>query len=524
MDKPAIERAMRQIIEAIGEDPTREGLLDTPRRIAEMFEELFSGLTDDPGELLKVGFDDENHHEMVIVKDIPFYSMCVPSRQLVDIVGGRKHACDVRVGDWLYSLDHGELQTTKVVAISSRKARELVRVDTETSASIYVTPEHPVMTSEGWRRAGELRRGDSVEWTMPRRYAQRRYPIREGYELGYVLGAVGADASIQDSRRISLSVRNRAFAERFAAAFGKAFGRVPRVEPILVPSGFLARDVQMFRVRIVSSYIAGLMLRWFGCSGPAKETKRFHLPPAVLQNQDMTQGFLDGYIDGDGHISRYGAGTIISSNVRFLQELGAVVGSRPGREHANGTASLYVSKHWHEPGWYGRPGFIPSIDTYDLRDSRYVRVTGVAKRRAEGCKPYTVYTFSCAPHPTFCIAGVLTHNCEHHFMPFHGLAHIGYIPQGRILGVSKIARLLESLARRPQVQERLTAQIADLLCQGGLKARGAGVVIEAEHLCMTMRGIKKPGSKVVTSATRGIFREDPRTRAEFFAIVEGNKK
>jgi len=113
--------------------------------------------------------------------------------------------------------------------------------------------------------------------------------------------------------------------------------------------------------------------------------------------------------------------------------------------------------------------------------------------------------------------------CEHHFLPFHGSAHIGYIPQGRILGVSKLARLLDVLSRRPQVQERLTSQIADLLCQGGLGAKGAAVVIEAQHLCMTIRGIKKPGSTVVTSATRGIFRDDPRTRAEFFAIVEGKR-
>ncbi|MDR7419144.1 MAG: GTP cyclohydrolase I FolE [Armatimonadota bacterium] len=113
--------------------------------------------------------------------------------------------------------------------------------------------------------------------------------------------------------------------------------------------------------------------------------------------------------------------------------------------------------------------------------------------------------------------------CEHHLLPFHGVAHIGYIPNGRIVGLSKVARLVESIARRLQVQERLTSQIADLLCEGGLRARGAAVVIEAEHLCMTMRGVNKPGSKVVTSATRGIFREDARTRAEFFAIVEGRR-
>ena len=112
--------------------------------------------------------------------------------------------------------------------------------------------------------------------------------------------------------------------------------------------------------------------------------------------------------------------------------------------------------------------------------------------------------------------------CEHHLLPFHGVVHVGYIPQGRILGISKVARLVEMLARRPQVQERLTSQVADFLCEGGLWAAGAAVVIEATHLCMTMRGVKKPGSVVVTSATRGIFREDARTRAEFFSIVEGN--
>jgi GTP cyclohydrolase IA len=108
--------------------------------------------------------------------------------------------------------------------------------------------------------------------------------------------------------------------------------------------------------------------------------------------------------------------------------------------------------------------------------------------------------------------------CEHHLMPFHGTAHVGYIPQGRIVGISKIARLVETLARRPQVQERLTTQIADLLMDR-LRARGAAVIIEATHLCMTMRGVKKPGSRVVTSATRGIFRENPSTRAEFLALV-----
>jgi len=112
--------------------------------------------------------------------------------------------------------------------------------------------------------------------------------------------------------------------------------------------------------------------------------------------------------------------------------------------------------------------------------------------------------------------------CEHHLLPFHGVAHVGYIPRGRVVGISKIARVVEILARRPQLQERLTSQIADTMMEG-LDPRGVAVVIQAQHLCMTMRGIKKPGSIVVTSANRGIFRERPETRAEFFSLLRGDK-
>ncbi|MDD2857108.1 MAG: GTP cyclohydrolase I FolE [Candidatus Nanopelagicales bacterium] len=111
--------------------------------------------------------------------------------------------------------------------------------------------------------------------------------------------------------------------------------------------------------------------------------------------------------------------------------------------------------------------------------------------------------------------------CEHHLVPFHGRAHIGYIPSenGRITGLSKLARLVDLYARRPQVQERLTTQIADALMRI-LEPRGAIVIIEAEHLCMSMRGIRKPGSTTLTSAVRGSLLE-PATRAEAMALIQG---
>jgi GTP cyclohydrolase I len=112
--------------------------------------------------------------------------------------------------------------------------------------------------------------------------------------------------------------------------------------------------------------------------------------------------------------------------------------------------------------------------------------------------------------------------CEHHMVPFIGKVHVGYIPgdDGRVTGLSKLARLVDGFARRLQVQERMTTQIADTM-ERVLAPRGVLVVVEAEHLCMSMRGVKKPGTLTITSAVRGLFRDDPRTRAEAMEFVHG---
>ena len=113
--------------------------------------------------------------------------------------------------------------------------------------------------------------------------------------------------------------------------------------------------------------------------------------------------------------------------------------------------------------------------------------------------------------------------CEHHFVPFHGQAHVAYIPKGRVTGLSKLARLVEGFARRPQMQERLTAQVADALTER-LQPLGVMVVVEAEHLCMSMRGVKKPGATTVTSAVRGIMESQPATRAEAMSLLFGTTR
>lgn len=108
--------------------------------------------------------------------------------------------------------------------------------------------------------------------------------------------------------------------------------------------------------------------------------------------------------------------------------------------------------------------------------------------------------------------------CEHHLLPFYGKVHVAYLPKGEVAGLSKLARVVEVFAKRPQLQERMSAQIADALMEG-LSPQGVMVMVEAEHMCMTMRGIKKPGSKTMTCVTRGCFAEDPRLRDEFYRML-----
>lgn len=112
--------------------------------------------------------------------------------------------------------------------------------------------------------------------------------------------------------------------------------------------------------------------------------------------------------------------------------------------------------------------------------------------------------------------------CEHHLLPMIGKAHVGYIPDGKVVGLSKLARVVEGYSRRPQLQERLTAEVADAL-HHGLEAKGAIVVVEADHLCMTVRGVQKPGSVTVTSAVRGIYARDQRTRHEAMSLITGHR-
>ena len=508
VDLARIEAGVRLILEGIGEDLDRPGLRETPERVARMYEEITSGLRQDPARVLDAVFD-EGHDEMIMVRDIPMYSLCVPSMQMVNAVGGQKAARDVRLGDELWTLANGRVQPTRVTRVQARKTRDLVEVRTE-EGTFRVTPDHPFATPQGWTEAKDLE-GTFVEWTAPRSICRPRHAPTVGYDFGYAVGAICADGTVA-KRYVSLVVNDPEYAKRFAVSMERAFDVRAELEPVTRPSGYLGRPVAGWRVRVVSSYVAELIRQYVG--GDAHHLRQ-RFPRAVLSDESTFAGFLDGYVDGDGFRSKHSAGRlVVSSNVPFLIDLSNIIGARFSPS-VSGASRLYIADSWMR-----RHGFRQESHRTDLIESRWVPVEEVRPVHAGGTKPFTVYSFTCEPHPTFLVSGHLSHNCEHHLTVFHGKAHVAYIPneQGRITGLSKLARLVDGLARQLQVQERLTAQIADAMVER-LQPRGALVVIEAEHLCMSMRGVRKPGAVTVTSAVRGSFRDSMSTRMEAMNLL-----
>ncbi|GLZ06337.1 hypothetical protein Acsp03_38030 [Actinomadura sp. NBRC 104412] len=234
-------------------------------------------------------------------------------------------------------------------------------------------------------------------------------------------------------------------------------------------------------------------------------------PSGWMEAKDVSGRFIEW--TGARSLGREGTRLIVGRRAKELALAAAVL-------DAPATAASPSSM---ADGWYRRHGFKAEYDAPStLLESEWARVLAVRTISAGDAKPYTVHSYKCEPYPTFLIDGHLTHNCEHHLVPFHGLAHVGYTPneKGQITGLSKLARLVDVYARRPQVQERLTSQVADAVMEI-LEPRGVIVVVEAEHLCMTMRGVRKPGAKTVTSAVRGDFRDHAETRAEAMSLILG---
>ena len=524
MDKKKIEKAVKMILEAIGADLKKKDILLTPKRVADMYEEIFSGQFKKPEKELEVILE-QKHDEIILLRDIPLYSLCVSRRMCVYTKEGAKFAERVKAGDELLTFDEQrrDLVYTKVEKVFRRKVSKMREIEIDKGIKIKVTEEHPIYTRDkGWVKAKDLAIGDKVIVVRNRNAIKRRrnLSIKKDYQLGYFIGTVASDGSVWRNQ-VRLEVNDRRFAEKFATSIEKSFGLKAKVEEIKKPSGFLKKVIKQYRVRVVCGELVRIVKDVFE---GRKKADNFPLPKVVLENEDIFKGFLHGYIDGDGSIykdknGKFKYARIYSYNKAFLEDLAKVLNTKVGRQKENEYV-VNIPTQWLfdlKRKRYYKP-FISSKEAFEFKNYEFAAVKKI--KRKEGHKYYIVYNFSCFPYNTFIINGVWVHNCEHHLLPFIGKAHVAYIPDKKITGLSKIVRVVEVLSKRLQVQERLTTEIADVIDKK-LKPKGVMVVIEAEHLCMSMRGVKKPGTITTTSVVRGIFRKNPKTRQEGLSLIFG---
>jgi len=521
MDKKKIEKAIRMVLEAVGADLRRKDIATTPKRVAQMYEEILSGQFKKAEDELEIILE-QKHDEIILLKGIPLYSLCITRKMCVYTKEGTKFAEKIKKGDELLTFDdEGHLVYTKVRDTFKRKVSEIYEIDIARDIKIKVTGEHPIyIKGKGWVQAKNLKVGDEAIVLKSRRGIKQRRDlnIKKDYSLGYFLGTLASDGSVWRNQ-VRLEVNNKAFAEKFVLSAKEAFGLQAKVEEIAKPSGFLKKTIKQHRVRIVCGELVRIVYDMFGAK---KSSHDFSLPKVVLEDESIFKGFLHGYLDGDGSIykdknGKFKYARIFSCNKRFLEQLAKVLDTKVSLQKENEYV-VNIPTQWFfelKRKRYFKP-FTPSKDNFEFNNYESGRVKNIKIRG--GCKNYIVYNFSCVPYNTFIINGVWVHNCEHHLLPFIGKAHVAYIPDKRITGLSKIARVVDILSKRLQVQERLTTEIADVI-RKKLKPKGVMVVIEAEHLCMSMRGVKKAGAITTTSVVRGIFRTNQKTRQEALSLI-----
>ncbi|MFK4192270.1 hypothetical protein ACI2LO_09445 [Streptomyces sp. NPDC033754] len=317
---------------------------------------------------------------------------------LVNLVDGRAQAKNVMPGSAMWTLDGDRTVRTTVVDVMAVKGRESVEVVTDHMA-FTASPDLLLLTQEGWTHAADAT-GAAVAWTHARKLCRQRLTIWPGYEFGYFVGATYADGTV-GKNYVSLVVNEEAFAARYAAALTACTGLPARLEAVTRPSGYLRRDLPGFRVRVVSSYLADALRHYVG--GDAHHMRQ-RFPRVVLRDIDTFEGFLDGYIEGDGcPIKGWDARVITSANVPFLAEIAPIIGARfTPRARDKGASRLCVSDRWTNRGT-----FATEHHPLDPPESSWVRVHEVRPRPALGTKPFTFYSYRLPPHPTFLVNGHL---------------------------------------------------------------------------------------------------------------------
>jgi len=431
IDIAHIEYATVRLLRSIGENIDREGLLDTPKRVAKAWAEWTSGYSQDPTEILRTFTDGgESYNSLVLVRDIQFYSHCLVGSTFVETPNGRVPLSWLKDGDWVYGVD-AETYELKLVRCQNpritRKAAKLVRVYTDND-TLICTPDHKILTVErGWVEAAQL---------------------------------TNADRLVSLYRGVQKDLDGKAYPKLMASRYTRWGGALKGIDGGGVPEH---RFVLNEHRRLITVH--------------HKDGQIWRNDPSNLRAMSIGE-----------HNREHARAQKLANNPNRIRASGESSKRPEVRKKRSESMKAY---------WAGRNHVVFGVEEVSIVDD--------------------VWCITVPEVNSFFANGIAVHNCEHHLAPFFGRAHIGYIPNGRIVGLSKLPRVVDCFARRLQVQERLTEQVADAL-SSALSPKGVGVVIEARHLCMESRGICKPGSITVTSALRGVLMDEPDTRAEFLSL------
>jgi len=442
-----------RLLQYIGEDPGREGLRETPQRVLRAWKEWASGYRVDPKSVLKT-FEDgsDGYDEMIIVRDLPFYSTCLVGSTFVETPKGRIPIQYLQDRDWVYTTNPKTFELSLVQCrnprITARNAK-LVRVYTDND-TVICTPDHKFLLTNGeWKKAKELINGDHL---------------------------VSLYRGVQKGRRKNDASYPRLIASRYTRWDGGLS---------------------------INGASVGIPEHRFVTNNSEKNTVIHHLDEKVWNNLPDN---LETMTIGE-HNSRHHRTEKLVDNPN--RKIAAALAS--GRPEVRAKRAESVRNHW-------------AGMSQEERDKRGQAISEGRNHVVFGVEdvPWRedVWCMNIPSTKTFFANGIAVHNCEHHLAPFFGTATIAYVPKKRILGLSKLGRLVEVFARRLQVQERLTVQIADILHET-LQPRGVAVLLKARHLCMESRGLSRQGHHTITSAVRGVFREEGnKAREEFLQLAK----
>lgn len=459
-----IIKSIRNIIEMIGDNPQRDGLLETPYRVCRAYRELFSGYQQDPADVLKTFENDCGCDQIVLLKDVEFFSTCVVGSTFIETPKGRIPISRLKSEEYVYCYDEQNkkytIQKCKNPRIT-RKNAKLVSVYTEKD-TLICTPDHKILTFDGWSRADSLKPGDRI-MSLNRGVIEHQGSFRPYLMLS------GITKEVPEHRFVYQEVHNCILHKN---------NHVHHIDHD--PTNNDPSNLQVLNINDHSKHHA------IHDGRGKREAQRW---------KNMTDEEKQSFE--------------IKRKKGFYAQLENPVAYNSMIKKR----SESVKKYWDD--------IKTNPEKYKQRIKNMGTKSPNHKVIAVQSLNYTedVWCMDVPKYHTFIANGMVVHNCEHHVLPFYGKAHIAYIPNSKyIVGISKLARVLDIYAKRLQVQERICQQVVQALRQY-LNPLGAACIIEAKHLCIACRGVEKQHSVMVTSALDGLFLNDSSAKEELMRLI-----